>query len=113
MRPRSTLVLAWLLTGFSAVVGSVLGNAFGQRGLFVGALIGGAAGVVASVAIAARRNWIASSERFGAMVGGLAGFAIAAPIAALNLDTPVAPVASCALVGVGVLFGAGVARGAR
>ena len=110
MRPRLTLLLAWLLTGFCTVAVSVAGNAFGKRGLFAGAVAGGVAGVLLSVAIATRLGWLARAERFGATVGGLVGFAIAAPIAVLNLDTPVTPVACTALVGVGVLFGAGVAR---
>jgi hypothetical protein len=57
-------------------------------------VIGGVVGVVVSV-----------------FAAGIAGFAAAAPIAVANLHTPVTPVLSCSLVGLGVLLGAGVARG--
>ena len=107
---RSTLVLAWVLPGLVAVGGSVVGRAFGPRALFAGALIGGVVGVVVAVLAAARFAWIAPTARWNAILGGWVGFAIAAPLAAFNLHTPVVPVASCALVGVGVLFGAGLAR---
>ena len=110
MRARSTLVLAWIVTGLAAVGGSIIGSVFGQRALVAGAIVGGALGVVVAVLSATRLGWIAPSERVGAVFGGWVGFAVAVPIAAFNLHTPIAPVASCALVGVGVLFGAGVAR---
>ena len=104
------LVVAWLVSGLCAVGGSAFGSAFGQGGLFVGALLGGVAGVVLSVSIAIRFGWLSPTVRAGAIVGGLVGFALAAPIAVLNLQTPVTPIASCALIGAGVLFGAGFAR---
>lgn len=107
MKPRSTFVLAWLLTGFMAVAGSIVGNAAGKRGLVVGALIGGCAGVLLAVLLAVRLGWLERSQRGGAMAGGLVGFAIAALIAGFNLHTPVIPVASAAIVGAAVLFGAG------
>ena len=98
MRARSILVLVWLVTGFTAVGGSIIGNAFGPIGLRVGAVAGGAIGVVVAVLVAARVGWLASAERRSAVVGGWAGFAVAAPIAALNLHTPITPAVSCALV---------------
>ena len=99
-----------MVTGFFTVAGSMLGNVFGAPALFAGALAGGVAGVVASVQVALRLAWLAPPERRGAIVGGIVGFGVAAPIAALNLHSPIAPLASCALVGAGVLFGAGFAR---
>jgi hypothetical protein len=107
---RRTLILAWLVTGLCAVGGSMLGNALGRSGLFAGATLGGIVGVAVSVLVAVRLAWLPRAARGGAMIGGLVGFALAVPIAVLTGDTPVTPIASCALVGVGVLFGAGFAR---
>ncbi len=110
MRARSTLVLTWMVTGMAAVAGSILGNALGKTGLMVGAVIGGIAGVDIAVAIAARLRWIDRTDRMAGFLGGLVGFALAAPIAVFNLHTPVTPVLSCALTGVGVLVGVGIGR---
>jgi len=43
----------------------------------------------------------------------MVGFAVAAPIAVANLHTPVTPVLACAVAGVGLLVGVGIARGRR
>ena len=110
MNARLTLVVTWIVTGACAVIGSILGNAFSPRGLSAGALLGGVIGVFLSVSATIRFGWLPATARVGGILGGLVGFAVAAPIAILNLQSPVAPIASCALVGAGVLFGAGIAR---
>jgi hypothetical protein len=43
-------------------------------------------------------------------MGAVLGFIIAAPIAVLNLHTPITPVLVCSLAGAGALIGAGRAR---
>ena len=102
--------MTWLAAGIGAVLGSVLGNAAGRVGLMLGATLGGIVGAVVSVSGAARFQWLSPSERPGALWGGVIGFLVAAPIAATHLDTPLLPVLSCGLVGIGVLIGAGVTR---
>lgn len=111
MRPFILLFFSWALAGVGAVAGSILGNAAGKVGLFGGALVGGGIGVVGAVLIATKLQWLPPLERGGALIGGICGFALATPIAVTNLHTPVTPVLSCALVGVGVLLGAGLSRG--
>lgn len=111
MRALPTLLLLWLGTGLAAVVGSILGNALGTRGLQVGAIVGGVLGVLGAVAAAGRLGWLPRGESGGAIVGALIGFAAAAAVTLTNLHTPIIPVLSCGLVGVGALLGAGVARG--
>lgn len=106
-----TLILCWLLTGVGAAGGSVLGNAWGPSGLRVGAILGGVIGLLLAVALARRLGWLPGGESTGAFLGGLVGFAVAIPITLSSMDTPVIPIATCGLVGVGALFGAGVARG--
>jgi hypothetical protein len=111
MRAFPTLFLSWLATGFVAAVGSILGNAAGVRGLKAGAVAGGVLGLLGAVVVAKRLAWLPSDETRGAFFGGLAGFAFAVPITLTHMRTPVIPVLSCALVGIGTLLGAGVARG--
>jgi len=113
MRAFPTLILSWLITGFGAAAGSVLGNAGGPSGLRVGAILGGVLGLLIAVVAAKRLRWLPTGESTGAFIGGLVGFAVAVPIALSNMHTPVVPIASCGLVGVGALFGAGIARGWR
>ena len=113
MRAFPTLILCWLVTGFGAAGGSVLGNAGGPSGLRVGAILGGVLGLLSAVATARKLGWLPKAESTGAFIGGLVGFAVAVPITLSNMHTPVVPIASSGLVGVGALFGAGVARGWR
>ncbi len=103
-------LLAWLLTGFGAVAGSIVGNAFGHGGLFAGAVLGGAILLAGAVYLAGRLTWLAASSRVAATIGGLIGFAVAAPIAVANLHSPLTPIAITSLAGAGVLLGAGFAK---
>jgi hypothetical protein len=103
-------LLAWLDAGLGAVVGSILGNAAGRTGLFTGAILGGLAGTWFGVWGAARWGWLPPELRKGATWGGVLGFALAAPIAVTNLDTPLTAIVACGLVGAGALIGVGVAR---
>jgi hypothetical protein len=107
------LILSWGLTGFVAVLGSIPGSGLGNTGLFAGAVVGGIAGVLFSVAIARRLAWLPAEDAKGAILGGLGGFAVAAIVAVTNLHTPTIPILATSLVGVGVLVGAGAARGWR
>jgi hypothetical protein len=113
MKPFPLFIAGWGLSGLGAVVGSILGNAAGKPGLFGGALIGGVAGIGAAVLIGSKVRWLPVADRLGAFLGGSVGFAVASPIAVSNLHTPVIPVLICALAGVGLLLGVGVARGWR
>lgn len=100
------LVFVWLVSGAGAVGGSILGNAAGGKGLFAGALLGGTLAAAAAAWVAVRFGWIQRQRQRPAAIGAALGFLIAAPIAALNLHTPVVPVLACALTGVGALIGA-------
>ena len=111
MKPLLSLVLGWLATGFGALVGSILGNSAGKRGLVVGAIAGGVLGVLGAVHLARRLSWLPSTKTAGALIGGLIGFAVAIPLTLANMHSPVVPVLSCSLAGVGILLGAGVSRG--
>jgi hypothetical protein len=113
LKPLRTLLAGWAFGGLGAALGSVLGRAFGHTGLFVGAGAGGSLAVALVAKLLIKVEWLPASSYRGALAGGLLGFAIAIPIAVTNLRTPIVPLASCALVGVGLLFGAGAAAGSR
>jgi hypothetical protein len=111
VKPILTFITSWGLAGFGAIIGSILGSAAGKPGLFIGALVGGVAGVWVAVAALIKVQWLPPADRRGALLGGIVGFAVAAPIAATNLRTPIIPVMICGLVGAGLLLGVGMARG--
>jgi hypothetical protein len=113
LKPIPVFIGVWALAGLGAVLGSIVGYATGKSGLFAGAVIGGLLGVVAAVVALTKVRWLSPEDRAGGLVGGMIGFAVAAPIAATNLHTPVTPVLICGLAGVGLLLGVGVARGWR
>lgn len=107
MRPTATLLLVWLVAGVGAVAGSILGNAAGRTGLFAGAVVCGGLASYFGPALCARLGWIPAQAKGPASLGALLGFLIAAPIAATNLHTPVAPILICSLAGAGALLGGG------
>ena len=113
LKPIPVFLATWALAGLGAVVGSILGSAAGKPGLFAGAGVGGVFGVGAAVVVFTKLQWLAPEDRGGAFVGGIVGFAVAAPFAVTNLRTPITPVLTCGLAGVGLLLGVGVARGWR
>lgn len=113
MKPLRALLAGWVFGGLGAGVGSVLGRAFGHTGLFIGAAARGTLAVALVARVLTKIAWLPAASYRGALVGGLLGFAVAIPIAVTNLHTPIIPIASGALVGVGLLFGAGAVAGSR
>ena len=99
-----------VVPGFGAVFGSIVGNAFGKTGLFVGAVLGGLIGVTAGTRIAAWRGWIARTSGPRVYVFSAIAFLIAAMIAGNNLWTPLIPIAATCIVGIAAIIGAGKSR---
>ncbi|HEU0298830.1 MAG TPA: hypothetical protein VFR37_05230, partial [Longimicrobium sp.] len=106
IRGARLVLLAWGCAGAGAVVGSIPGNAFGERGLFAGAVAGGVVGTVGAVRLGARLRLLPRDLARGAAIGGLIGFAAAAYLAVQNLHTPVIPILASSLPGLGALLGA-------
>lgn len=102
-------VITSLLAGLGGALGSIVGNAFGKPGLWVGGVLGGLAGVAAAVAIAKGRRWITPGQVRFTTAGGMIGFLIAAGIAVNTLSSPVGPIFSSAIPGIGALLGAHLA----
>jgi peptidoglycan/LPS O-acetylase OafA/YrhL len=99
------------LAGFGGAVGSILGHAFGSRGLYVGGIGGGLLAVALGAWIAAWRRWIPRKRLVTTALGAGVGFLAAVAVAVNTLSSPVGPVLSTLLVGIGALLGSRGARG--
>jgi hypothetical protein len=103
------LIWLFLLTcgasGLLTVVGSFGGQAFGRTGLLVGAVVGGIIGIALAGLIARRLRLIDHRSYLPAVIGGTIGYVLAAVIAVNNLHTPVVPILSVSLVGLGAVVG--------
>ncbi len=82
------------MASIAAVGGSILGAALGKTGLFAGAIIGGILGVTVAAWMAVRSKLIGQASYFGAAL-----------IATSNLHTPVIPILSVTLIGLGAVVG--------
>ena len=102
------LLLFLVVSGLDAIcilIGSFVGRSIGNNGLFVGAIIGGIVGVAAAVWLAVRLRLLVRASYGATFLGGLIGFVVAAVIAVNNLQGPLIPVASVALIGLGTILG--------
>jgi phosphotransferase system glucose/maltose/N-acetylglucosamine-specific IIC component len=104
MRVR-LFVLACFLGGVGGLVGSILGGAFGQRGLFIGGFAGGVLVAPLTAMVARWRRWIVPSQFVGTALGAAIGFVCAATVAVNTLSSPVGPVLSTLLIGAGAVVG--------
>jgi uncharacterized membrane protein HdeD (DUF308 family) len=113
MSRKSLLLFLFVcfLGGVGTFIGSVLGHFFGKSGLYTGALIGGILGVAGATKLAVRRQILGPKRYWPATVGGVLGLLLAAIIATNNMSTPVVPLASILLIGLGAVFGAGARYG--
>ena len=108
MRHRLLLfVVSCFLGGLGGVLGSIAGNAAGKTGLFIGGIVGGLVGASCSGIVARARGWIPPQRASSTGAGAAIGFLAAAAIATQTLGSPVGPVLSTSLIGLGALAGAG------
>lgn len=116
MRAKTKILLfatAVILGGLGGALGSIVGNAFGKTGLFAGGVIGGLLASVVTARVAASRRWITPSAWGRVATGTGIGFLVAAGITINSLSTPIGPLLSTLLVGVGALAGARVSASAN
>lgn len=110
MKTFLLFVVSCVLGGFGGAVGSVIGHAGGQRGVWIGGVVGGLLGCIVAAAIARARAWIARSQFGATALGAGIGFVLAAGMASKTLSSPVGPVLSTALIGLGAIIGAYTGR---
>ena len=100
-------IVACMLAGLGGALGSILGHAAGSKGLFVGGTLGGVIGAIGSAFVARARQWISADRLLATAMSASIGFLAAAAIATHTLNSPVGPVLSTLLVGLGAVLGAG------
>ena len=72
----------------------------------LGGLLGGVVGVYFSAWVAAQRSCIPPDDRYRTVLGGEIGFVLAASIALKTLSSPIGPLLSSLLIGIGAVIGA-------
>jgi hypothetical protein len=83
----------------------MLGHAFGSRGLWIGGIVGGLVAAVIAARVAVWRGWVARRQYWRTAAGAGIGFLAAALVAARTLSSPIGPVLSTALIGIGAVVG--------
>ena len=93
------------LSGLGGALGSIVGHAEGQTGLWAGGIFGGLLGATSAAFVSRSVGWIQPPQFRGATIGGCLGFLAAAFIAVNTLSSPIGPIVSTALAGLGALAG--------
>ncbi len=91
--------------GLFCFAGSIIGNDFGQNALFVGAFIGGISSIIVTTSILSKLSITRKTHFTFIMSCGILTFLLAAFLAVTNLSSPVIPLLSILLVGMGCVFG--------
>ena len=102
--------LTYGVSGLLTVLGSIGGHAFGRTGLSVGAFVGGIIGIALAGLLARRLRLIDHRSYLPVVIGGIIGYVFAAVIAVCNLHTPLVPILSVSLVGLGAVAGSFTGR---
>jgi hypothetical protein len=110
MRRTGLFILACVFGGFGGLLGSIVGHAFGHAGVWAGGMLGGVLASVAAARIALWRQWIDRSRLWTTAVGAAVGFLAAAAVAANTLSSPIGPILSTLLIGVGAVIGSMVGK---
>ena len=102
--------IACLLGGAGGVAGSAIGGVAGRTGLFAGGVAGGLMAAATCGIIARACGWIPAQRVRATGVGAALGFLAAALVATQTLGSPVGPVLSTTLIGLGAVAGASRSR---
>ena len=106
-------LLMMLLGGAGGGIGASFGGPLGMGGaLGVGLLLGGVL-IVGGVFLAERWHWITHSQRLWAIFGAVGGFVLATIVTLSTLASPIGPILSTLLIGVGAALGAVVGNSAH
>ena len=98
-----TFCLLVVVGGAGAFLGSIAGAAFGHSALFAGGVLGGLLVSPVAALLAARLGWIDRADAKATAAGAAVGFLAAATIAVNTLSSPVGPLTSPLLIGLGGL----------
>ncbi len=98
-------VLACVLPGLGGAVGSIAGHGFGTTGLWTGGVLGGLLASLLVAWLAAKMQWIPRERQKATALGTAVGFLLAVAVAVNTLSSPVGPVLSTMLAGLGALVG--------
>jgi fructose-specific phosphotransferase system IIC component len=105
MKQFKVFALLVVTVGFCALVGSVIGAALTHRALFAGGYLGGLLGSYGAAWLARRLSLIPVGATKATAIGTAIGFLLAATIALNTLHSPVGPILSTLLIGVGGMVG--------
>ena|SRR5882762_5201120 len=97
--------VACALGGVGGALGSIVGHAFGNGGLWTGGILGGLIAAMLIARIALWRHWIGRSQLWPTVIGTALGFGAACAIAVNTLSSPVGPIMSTLLIGAGAVLG--------
>jgi hypothetical protein len=105
-------LIVCVVAGIGLFIGSAAGHAVNRTtDTNVGAIIGGLLGVFAATRIARARGILGAKRFWPATTGGILGLFLAAIVATHHMSTPVAPILSIGIIGLGAVFGAASRHG--
>jgi len=93
------------LCGIFTFLGSILGHAINKNTLFIGASVGGVVGIILSVLIFLKLKVVHRDSLLSTIIWGIIFFGTASLFAATNLNSPIIPLLSILLVGLGCVIG--------
>ena len=105
MNRAALFLLACALGGLGGAVGSMVGHSFGKGGLWAGGILGGLLASMLIARIALWRRWIVRSRYWPTVLGTATGFLLACAVTVNTLSSPVGPILSTLLIGVGAVLG--------
>jgi hypothetical protein len=100
-------IVACGLGGLGGLLGSMIGAPLGKSGMWAGGILLGFLASMLVARIALSRRWIVQSQSWPTALGMAIGFLVACAVAVNTLSSPVGPIMSTLLIGVGALLGSG------
>jgi hypothetical protein len=105
MNRAALFLVACALGGLGGALGSMVGHLFGKGGLWAGGILGGLLASVLIARIALWRRWILRSQYWPTVLGTAVGFLLACVVVVNTLSSPIGPILSTLLIGVGANLG--------
>lgn len=105
MNRAALFLVACVLGGLGGALGSMVGHSFGKVGLWAGGILGGLLASMLIARIALWRRWIVRSQYWPTVLGAAIGFFLACAVVVNTLSSPIGPILSTLLIGVGAVLG--------